>query len=271
VRPAAPRATRRKPAARGSALPQRHDLALGFLAMLPLFALYEFGWRASGGATRNLAEVVLCLPLAPLGDALHVARPLALVALAALAAWRVFHAELGLGPRLFRIALEGLACALLLGPLLIGVLALCGGLDALRDVALPQAPAAPGLAQVALLAGGGSYEELLFRLGLQSLLYFLFVRALRFWMPDGPLLRGVSEVATVALAALAFAAAHLAVFTQVLGPGGEPWHAGVFHWRVLAGILLALVFRWRGPGVAAWAHAWFNAALAIGVGPEVFL
>ena len=68
-----------------------------------------------------------------------------------------------------------------------------------------------------------------------------------------------------------FACAHLAAFTAWLGPGGESYNGSVFTWRLLAGILLGLVFRWRGPGVAAWAHGLFNLALLVGAGPDVFL
>ena len=68
-----------------------------------------------------------------------------------------------------------------------------------------------------------------------------------------------------------FAAFHLAPFVGWLGRGGESFDAAVFSYRFLAGLLLALVFRWRGPGVAAWTHGWFNLALLIGAGPDVFL
>jgi hypothetical protein len=37
----------------------------------------------------------------------------------------------------------------------------------------------------------------------------------------------------------------------------------------LGGLALGLIFRWRGPGVAAWAHALFNVALWIGIDPDV--
>ena len=71
------------------------------------------------------------------------------------------------------------------------------------------------------------------------------------------------------LTSLAFAAVHLEVLASHLGPGGEPYDPYVFLWRLLAGILLALLFRWRGPGVAAWCHACFNVALLLGAGAEV--
>jgi membrane protease YdiL (CAAX protease family) len=108
-------------------------------------------------------------------------------------------------------------------------------------------------------------------MGLQGLLFLLVSRTLVFWLPHPPSVRWCSEILAVLLSALVFAAVHLALFTQVLGPGGEPYHPGIFLWRVLAGVLLAALFRWRGPGVAAWTHALFNLALAIGAGPAVLL
>ncbi len=83
--------------------------------------------------------------------------------------------------------------------------------------------------------------------------------------------RAGADGLAIAASATVFAASHLGVFTQVLGPGGEPFRAGVFTWRLLAGILLGTLFRWRGPGVAAWAHALFDLFLSIGAGPDVFL
>lgn len=257
--------------AEGGAHIDARGAALGFLALVPLIALYELGVRASGGTSHNLAELVISLPLVPFGEHVALARALLVVAVAAVCAWSCFHAELGLAPRLFRIALEGLAGAALLAPVLLTVLAFSGGLDALRDVRLPAAPDAPSLAQLAVVAGGAAYEELVFRMGLQGLFYLALSRTLFFFVPFERGTHWVAEAGAVLLSALVFAAAHLAVFTQVFGPGGEPWHAGIFPWRVLAGILLAVLFRWRGPGVAAWTHAFFNVALAIGAGPQVFL
>ncbi|MBI5362786.1 MAG: CPBP family intramembrane metalloprotease [Planctomycetes bacterium] len=160
---------------------------------------------------------------------------------------------------------------MLLGPVLLGLLSFAGGLDALRGVHMPTAPDGPGLARAAVLAGGAAWEELVFRLGLQGLFVLLLLPVFPWWFGLSGAARWVAEGGAVLASALVFAAAHLAVFTSVFGPGGESFHAGVFPWRVLAGILLALLFRFRGPGVAAWTHAFFNLALAIGAGPEVFL
>lgn len=247
--------------------------ALGFLALTPLFALYELA-LSGGGTLHNLGERIVGLPLAALGEHATHARWGLLGAVALLCAWscaRASSGALGLAPRLLRVVLEGLAAACVLGPALLIGLHFLGGFDALREVHLPAAPSAPGLERLALLAGGAAYEELVFRMGVQGLCFLALRELARGWFGAGRAALFAAEVGAVVLAAFVFAAAHLAVFTQVLGPGGEVWHSAVFPWRVLAGILLSALFRWRGPGVAAWAHAFFNAALAIGAGPGVFL
>ena len=55
---------------------------------------------------------------------------------------------------------------------------------------------------------------------------------------------------------------------------GAAFLVGYFYQKayallIPAGILLGLVFRLRGPGVAAWAHGLFNVALLVGVDPDV--
>ena len=129
----------------------------------------------------------------------------------------------------------------------------------------------PGLQRTALVFGGAAYEELVFRLGLYSAAFLLARRTASFF---GLPLRGArlcAEGAAVLVSSLAFAAFHLEGALRWLGQGGEPFDAGLFLWRALAGALLALLFRWRGFGVAGWAHGLFNVSLLLGAGPGVFL
>jgi Type II CAAX prenyl endopeptidase Rce1-like len=126
---------------------------------------------------------------------------------------------------------------------------------------------------VGVRMGGGAYEELLFRWLLYSLVFWLTRRAgLKLGMAeDGATLS--AELLAIALSASAFAAAHLegVVYLFTGWAGGEAYHPAIFAWRLLAGVLLAILFRWRGLGVAAWTHAFFNLALSIGAGVDVFL
>ena len=245
-------------------------IALGFVALLPLVLLYEVAIARAPGLGRNLGEFVLSAPLVVFGEHARTARWLALAALALAALAALFRAELGLVQRVWRGVLEGAVCAFVLGPLLLllmHVLGLDAGAASLRG----GAAADLGLARAASLVGGAAYEEIVFRVGAIGLFFVLVGPVLRFLGVPGRWARPGAEASALVLAALVFAAAHLALFLDWVGAGGERYDAAVFTWRVLAGILLGLLFRWRGLGVAAWCHAFFNLALAIGAGPAVFL
>ena len=119
--------------------------------------------------------------------------------------------------------------------------------------------------------GGAAFEELLFRVALYGALFVLARRLVSFFGAGELVARWSAEVLSVLGSALGFAAFHLSVVSSRIGPGGYDWDPALFTWRALAGVLLAVIFRWRGPGVAAWSHGLFNLAVLLGAGPEVFL
>ena len=121
--------------------------------------------------------------------------------------------------------------------------------------------------QLAALAS----EELCFRVGGYGILYLVARAALAGLGAQGRLGDAAAEGVGLLGSSLVFAAAHLRRFTAWLGPGGAEFDPTRFTWLVLAGILLGLIFRLRGPGVAAWAHGLFNVALLVGVDPDVIL
>lgn len=225
-------------------------LRFGLFAMAPLFLLYELSLRAGDGA-RAVSESLLTLPFAPLtGGQEDVAR-WALVggalAVSAFFSWR--HVEEA-GRRVLRVAFEGALAAVFLLPLFQLV-----ERTRVEVVAPASAAGERGAAEVGVALGGAAYDELLFRILLLSLA-FVAVRGLlrATGMSDAP--AGVlAAIGGAALAALAFAAAPLAPFADWVGVAGEAFHGGVFAWRVVAGLFLALLLVWRGVGVAAWAHA----------------
>jgi hypothetical protein len=246
----------------------QRGLALGFLAMTPLLLAYEIALMRTGGSTRNAAEVVLSLPLAPFGGNAGLLRVLVLAACAGFALWVAFHARLGLVARIGRVAAEGALGALVLGPVLIllqHVLALP------QPTAVSASGQASGLTQAVLVSSGAAWEEILFRVGLQSALFVLARELVEFFTASAVVSKALAEAGSIVVASLVFAAAHLAAMTHALGPGGESFDPAVFSWRFLAGVMLGVIFRWRGPGVAAWTHAFFNLALFVGAGPDVFL
>jgi membrane protease YdiL (CAAX protease family) len=92
--------------------------------------------------------------------------------------------------------------------------------------------------------GAGIYEELLFRLILLSGLWWLLRH---YWT------RTWKSLATAVLASsLLFALAHY------VGPGGEELKGFTFLFRFLAGVFFAVVFVYRGFGIAAGSHALYD-------------
>lgn len=104
--------------------------------------------------------------------------------------------------------------------------------------------------QFALGVGAGVYEELVFRLILISLIMMIGVDVLK-------LGRATVAVVAVLLSALAFAAHHHPPI------GIEPFQINRFLFRAGAGVYLAIVFWFRGYGLAAGCHAAYNVGLAV--------
>lgn len=245
------------------------SLALGYLAMLPLFIAYELAQPHIDA--RNTAEVFLCLPWAGLAPHVESVRRGVLALIAVIALWRAFDDTLGLAPRLLRIVLEGIVASALFGPLLLLALAALGAEPPRAALLVEPAWSQARLSLAGLLCGGAAYEELVFRVGLVGLCFLFTKRLVALFGADARVGRAVSEGLAVVAAGLMFAASHLELFTEVFGAGGEEFDRHVFTWRALAGMLLSALFRWRGPGVAAWTHAFFNLAVMIGAGPGAFL
>lgn len=253
-------------------LPQELEgsLALGFLAMLPLILVYEVAVAREFHGPRSTAELTLFRLLEVFGSHADQVRWLLLTVAGAVAFGYCLKRHLGLGPPLLRVAVEGALGALAIGPVLIGLVLLLGDWVPPPDLGVDPSRA-PQAVRAAFVIGAGAYEELLFRVGAYSLLYMAGGAVLKFLGLQGPVARWGAEVTGLLGSSLLFAASHLAAFTAWLGPGGEAFDLSVFTWRLLAGILLGLLFRWRGVGVAAWTHGLFNLALLLGAGPDVFL
>lgn len=237
------------------------SLSAGYLAALPLFLAYELGLRLGTPGARASAERVIALGLAFLDPRLQPVRLALLCGFAGLAWWRLGRTS---GPtvRLPRLVGEGVLAGFLLAPVLFW---LEGWLWAEELNAAP--PPVRSLAATLRLLGAAPWEELLFRVGLYAGLYLCVRRALDFLGLEARLAGLAAEFAALLGSALGFAWFHLESAQHLLGARGEPFHAGLFLWRLSAGLLLAGLFRWRGFGVAAWAHALFNLGIALGLGP----
>jgi hypothetical protein len=242
-------------------------LPLGFVACLPLLFAYEVALMEAGTGWRGTAEYLLLRGLQPLGDHLPLVRTLLLIGLGGWAMVALVRDHPGVVPALLRVAGEGVLAAVLLGPILIGLLHLSG----VEPTMIPARPdTAPPGSHGLLVMGAAAWEELLFRMLAYGGLYVLTLHLARYLGMPRPLDRAPAELVAIVGQAVLFAAAHVRDFVQRLGAYGEPFDAASFQYRVLAGILLGVLFRWRGLGVAAWAHAVFNLALLLGAGPQRF-
>jgi hypothetical protein len=248
----------------------QRGLALGFIAMAPMIVAYEWAVAATGASVRTPAERLLTLWTLPFGDAGVWVRRGAWALLLLAALWHVRRGGASVRRGVARIVLEGVGWALLLGPVLVLLQGLFGELGRPPEASWTDPSGdPPALALGGFLLGVGAFEELVFRVGLYGV---AFLGARRLFSALGLAPGGArwgAEAAGLTLSSLAFAAFHYDRFVHWLYAGGLPFDQAGFTWRLMAGILLGVLFRARGPGVAAWAHGLFDIALLVGVSPEV--
>lgn len=219
------------------------DPAITFLLLLPLGLIHLSAPRPADSGAWSLIEGALEAGGPWASRALGAGLVLALL-------WSIGRIRtLGLAWRTGSLAgvLEGVLWGLALGPLL-----------RFATSVLPlRAPLAleGGHERLALAAGAGLYEELIFRallLGCGVLTLFAVARLL-----------GWSDAARPALVALALALSSLAfAWAHRLGDPGA-LSPEVFAFRALAGLVFGGIFLLRGLAVAAWAHAGYDALLLL--------
>lgn len=247
------------------------SLTLGFLAMTPLFCAYEWALASRENEVRNAAEWTMSRALRPFAEQETHARwaLLAILVVIALAVAKARGAAISAG--VARIVLEAGAAACVLGPLMVvGLWMISDPQPSARLGAELSAPG-PELSDAAFAFGAGAWEELLFRVGVYSLVYWLCLRAARAFAIAESVSRIVGDVVGLALSSTLFAAAHFEPLLARLGLPGPEFNVLRFGWLVLGGVCLGILFRWRGPGVAAWTHGLFNVALWVGIDPSVIL
>jgi hypothetical protein len=231
----------------------RHPWAC-LVFVLPLLILYEGGVLWLGGtdpnAMRNGADAWLRWGLERYGLGQAWAAPLLVVGVLLARTWAGWRDR----PRepiavVFGMVIESVVFAVLLW-------AVAKNFEPLvKQIGLPLANVpfhTPAVGQVVTYVGAGIYEEVLFRLGLFSVLCFVLRLVL---LPSV-----VAVVLAGAAAALTFAAAHH------VGPHGEPMDAMKFTFRVAAGLFFTALYVLRGFGIAVGAHAAYDILVGTSVG-----
>lgn len=231
----------------------RHPWAC-LVFLLPLLLLYEGGVLAFGGsdpsALRNGADVWLRWGLERYGLGQMWVAPLLVVAVLLIRSAANWSSRPGeMVPTFFGMALESVVFA-------VGLWAVARNFEPLmREAGLPTASVqfqTPAAGQVVTYVGAGIYEEVLFRLGLFSVVCFL--------------LRAVMLPRAVAIALAAFGAAVTFAAAHHLGPSGEEVVTAKFLFRVAAGLFFTALYVARGFGVAVGAHAGYDVLVGAAVG-----
>lgn len=223
------------------------------LFLLPLLAGYEGGVLLLGGAhpeaLRNGADNWVRCGLTAVGLPFFWLPPLVLVL--SLAGWNLLRRADRPGDLLgvlTGISLESVAFALGLWGLSRGLVPLMQQLGVQMKIS---GETDSGLRQVVTYLGAGIYEEALFRLALYSGMVWLLRRM------EAPKVLAMLLAATAS--ATLFSAAHH------VGPYGQPYDNYLFLFRLAAGLYFALLYQYRGFGVAVGAHACYNLMVSIGV------
>jgi hypothetical protein len=215
------------------------DAAVGLFAILPLWLVYEAARLRLSPDERNGAEVLLLQQVHRLGPYGHLGVTVAFGLLIAIAARSLVRRRVPWMRVSAVIALEGSVYALLLGPLAREMAASATRVLAAAD---------PSTLAVNLVGslGAGIFEELVFRLGLMSLLAWLGMQALRAWSLP-PWIAGVGAVVASAV-----------VFSWFHHACGQPYDRNVFLFRAMAGILLGALMWFRGIGVCVYTHTTYD-------------
>jgi hypothetical protein len=223
------------------------------LVLAPLLVVYETGVLFLGGAhpeaLRNGADHWLRYALRAIGLSFFWIPPLVLLlvfAIWTLRRWRDRPHDLT--EVISGILLESVIYSLGLWVVSRGLAPLMEGLG------IPLAVAAgmdTALQQIVPYLGAGIYEEALFRLALFSALVWLLKRV------------DLSDAVATILAA--FGSATLFSAAHHVGPYGQAYGNYLFTFRLLAGFYFALLFEYRGFGVAVTTHACYNVMVSVGV------
>ena len=232
----------------------RHAWAC-LLFLLPLLLVYEGGVLAFGGgdadSLRNGADAWLRAGLAQYGlDQIWVA-PVLIVGLLLIRSWTNWQERprepLGVG---FGMLMESVLFAVILWLIARNFLTIIEA----TGIELPTASiafATPAAEQLVTFVGAGIYEELLFRLGIYSILYFMLRLVL---MP-----RFMAIALGAFIGSIIFAAAHH------VGPAGEEMETIPFLFRMTAGLFFTMLYVFRGFGICVGAHAGYDILVGVAV------
>jgi hypothetical protein len=211
--------------------------------IFPMMLIYEIGvwkWGVQNGADEWMVEVLSLMDFR-----LHIFLPLLTVGI--LLAWHhlTHHPWRFSAGVISTMAVESLLLAVCLRVILV--------LQRMMLLQIPAPPPSPTMADRLRVSvgylGAGIYEELLFRLILLSIAVWI----VRLWLSD----KRKSKVIAVLASSILFSAAHY------IGAAGYSFDWSSFTFRFIAGLFFAVLFIYRGFGITAGTHAFYDILVVI--------
>jgi len=220
-------------------LTRSRNLPKSFLFILPLLVFYEIGIVIYGSETKNTADVIVKKPFEIFGDNAALAFNSLIIIISFCS---IFYIEkknrLSCGifiPMFF----ESTAYGFFLGYV---TLFFVHGYLPFDITNLYVQRFVKG---VVVSLGAGIYEEILFRLLLLSLLYYVLVKALKMNAIVGALL-------SILICSCIFSIMHY------IGTASDSFSISSFSFRLVAGVVLSAIFVFRGLGIAVYTHAIYD-------------
>ncbi len=216
------------------------NLAHSFLFILPLLVLYEVGIALQGSHVKNAADVIIKTPLILFGKSGSLIFNSLVIIFLFVSVFYIEQEYRFNSLIFFPMFIESIIYAFFMG-YAVGFI--------VYKVLFPYVLAKPFSADtwmgIILSVGAGVYEEIVFRLLLITALYFVLTTLLKTSKPFGAMI-------SIIAAALIFTAMHY------VGTLSDGFTYTNFTFRLLSGIVLSVIFMFRGLGIAVYTHAIYD-------------
>lgn len=217
-------------------LARTRELATTALAVVPLVLVYGLGLLTASERARSGVDFVSTRLVSHVPTATYVGLQIAIAV--GLVFFALFRAQRPIGDHIrWAWPAVGEACAWGLG--LGGIVLFIMGEAHLLSIVV----SGPFVDRLVLSAGAGLHEELVFRALLIPLITVLLAKAIG--IP-----KNTAIIGAVLISSLIFSGAHHLA--------GEPFDGFVFLYRLVAGLVFASLFIWRGFAITAWTHAAYD-------------
>ena len=215
------------------------NLPKSFLFILPLLVFYEIGIVLYGTESKNAADIILKKPFVFFGDSATIAFN-SLIIIISLCSIFYIERKNRLSCRIFiPMFFESAAYGFSLGYIILFFV------HGHLPFDITNSHVQSFINGIIVSLGAGIYEEILFRMLLLSILYFIIVKALRI----NPV---IGSLCSILICAFTFSIMHY------IGASGDSFTISSFSFRLVAGIILSAIFIFRGLGIAVYTHAIYD-------------